>query len=78
MSLSALKPGARAVIAGFATQHHDSTLAHRMMEMGLTIGAEIEVAHLAPFGGAIAVRCRGSLIALRLDDAEIVQVEVSQ
>jgi Fe2+ transport system protein FeoA len=46
-----------------------------MMEMGLTPGAEIEVTHRSPFGGALAVRCRGTLIAIRLSDAKAVVVK---
>jgi Fe2+ transport system protein FeoA len=71
MTLSNLKPGAHAVISNF-----DSTnpLVIRMMEMGLTVGAKVEIAHVAPFGGSIAVRCRGTLIALRLTDAALVEV----
>jgi Fe2+ transport system protein FeoA len=76
MSLSKLEPGSRAVIMDFIRGSADGpgSLIQRMMEMGLTIGAEVEVAHRAPFGGGIAVRCRGTLIALRLTDAEKIQV----
>ena len=70
IKLAAIKPGARGTIIGFSKHE----LTNRLMEMGMTVGTEIEVAHEAPFGGAIAVRCRGTLIALRLDDAQIVEV----
>lgn len=73
-TLAALKPGTRAVVHGFDDTDPTRKLSNRMMEMGLTVGLEIEVAFEAPFGGAIAVRCRGALIALRLTDAAIVQV----
>ena len=72
--LSSLKPGASALVCGFLDHSSDRQLSSRMMEMGLTLGSQIEVAFEAPFGGAIAVRCRGTLIALRLDDAAIVEV----
>lgn len=74
--LGALKPGARAIVCGFDSQDKEHDLSQRLMEMGLTMGAEIEVAHEAPFGGAIAVRCRGTLIALRLADASNVKVSL--
>lgn len=73
--LSALKPGVRAVVCGFNESAEQAIgLARRMMEMGMTCGSEIEIAHEAPFGGAIAVRCRGTLIAVRKSDAAIVEV----
>lgn len=74
MSLANLKPGARAVIKAFTHREDASDLTIRMMEMGLTVGSEIEVAYEAPFGGTIAVRCRGGLIALRTDDATLIEV----
>lgn len=75
MSLDTLKPGARAIIRSFYKNEATVDLTLRMMEMGLTIGSEIEVAYEAPFGGTIAVRCRGGLIALRLEDASLIEVE---
>ena len=76
MSLSHLRPGTRAVIKNFTHSNQgDGSLVQRLMEMGLTVGTPIEVAHLAPFGGAIAVRCRGTLIALRTIDASQIEVQ---
>lgn len=72
MSLNNLKPGARATITKFTGEDHE--LSTRLMEMGLTIGSQIELAYEAPFGGSIAVRCRGSLIALRTTDAAFIEV----
>ncbi|MEW6058514.1 MAG: FeoA family protein [Bdellovibrionota bacterium] len=76
MSLSSLKPGTRAQIIDIHTASQDHSLAIRMMEMGMTVGTELEIVHEAPFGGAIAVRCRGALIALRNQDAECIEVKV--
>ena len=73
MNLAALSPGNKAVICEFGEQ--GDSLVHRMMEMGLTPGAELEVVHRSPFGGAVAVRCRGTLIAIRLTDARAVVVK---
>ncbi|MBI3544167.1 MAG: ferrous iron transport protein A [Deltaproteobacteria bacterium] len=75
--LARLRAGQRGVIDSFHHSHHDPRLATRLMEMGLTVGSEIEVAYEAPFGGALAVRCRGTLIALRLGDAEIVEIRLT-
>ena len=74
MKLSELKPGALAIVSKFSDNDPHKTLSNRIMEMGMTVGSQVKVEHEAPFGGAIAVRCRGTLIALRLEDAEIVEV----
>lgn len=78
MTLAELKPGARATVRGFTEAlNQQNPLSARLMEMGLTVGSELEVAFEAPFGGGLAVRCRGSLIALRLSDARNVEVTAS-
>lgn len=74
VKLSLLGPGARGVVSGFSDLDRPKPLSGRMMEMGLTIGAKVEVIHESPFGGAIAVRCRGTRIALRTTDAEAVEL----
>jgi ferrous iron transport protein A len=75
--LGELNPGARATILSvgkIGNCHAD--LARRLLEMGLLEGAEVEVLHQAPFGGdPIAVRVRGSLIALRRNEACFIEVE---
>lgn len=77
--LSKLKQGSRAVIVNFLVDQATNPLFYsRLMQMGLIEGTIIELAHFAPFGGAIAVRCRDTLIALRLSDAELVQVKETE
>ncbi|HAR43780.1 MAG TPA: ferrous iron transport protein A [Bdellovibrionales bacterium] len=49
--------------------------AGRLLLMGLLEGALVQVVHQAPFGGdPIAVRVRGTLIALRRGEANFVKV----
>ena len=51
-------------------------IVQRLMEMGFLDGSWVEVLHEAPFGGdPIAVRVRGTLIALRREEANLVWVE---
>ena len=51
----------------------------RCLEMGLLEGSDIHIVHEAPFGGdPIAVRVRGSLIALRRHEANGIQVLVDE
>ena len=47
----------------------------RFLEMGLLKGSRVQVMHEAPFtGDPIAVRVRGSLIALRRNEANSITV----
>jgi ferrous iron transport protein A len=77
--LGELNPGAHARIVSVGkNQACDADLTRRLLEMGLLEGAEVEVLHQAPFGGdPIAVRVRGSVIALRRNEANTIEVTVS-
>lgn len=66
--LSEMEVGQRAVIVSGPTL--------RMMEMGMLVGTPVELAHLAPFGGAIAVKCRSTTIAFRIEDAAQIKVRL--
>ena len=46
----------------------------KLMEMGIMEGRELEVSHIAPFGDPIAVEVEGYTLALRLDEAELIEV----
>lgn len=55
----------------------EGDVVRRLLEMGLLEGSQVELVHEAPFGGdPVAVRVRGALIALRRDEANLVDVEV--
>jgi len=75
--LGELNPGASAKIFSVgAVGGCDSSLARRLLEMGLLEGAHVEVLHQAPFGGdPLAVRVRGTLIALRRNEANFIEVD---
>ena len=47
----------------------------RIMEMGVTKGAEIFVRKVAPLGDPVEVTVRGYELSLRKGDAELVVVE---
>ncbi|MBI2894916.1 MAG: ferrous iron transport protein A [Deltaproteobacteria bacterium] len=49
-------------------------LGDRLLEMGLTPGAPVEVVRRAPFGDPMQVRVRGYLLAIRRAQAEQVLV----
>ncbi len=71
--LGSLKPGSRGTILSLTPDPEGVT--QRLLEMGLLEGSPIEVMHEAPFGrDPIAVRVRGTLIALRRQEANLVEV----
>lgn len=47
----------------------------RLMEMGVTRGAEIEVVRFAPLGDPIEVRVRGYNLSLRRSEASAIFME---
>ena len=69
--LSALKPGEKARVAGFELppEHRQ-----RLLEMGLTVGAEFEVVRFAPMGDPIDIKVRGYHLSLRKKEASGVRV----
>ena len=47
----------------------------RIMEMGITKGAEIFVRKTAPLGDPVEITIRGYELSLRKADAELIEVE---
>lgn len=47
----------------------------RIMDMGITKGAEIFVRKVAPLGDPVEVTVRGYELSLRKEDAEMIEVE---
>jgi DtxR family transcriptional regulator, Mn-dependent transcriptional regulator len=54
----------------------DYKVIRRLMDMGITIGAEISVLEVAPFKGPVEILVRGSNLALGRDIAKNVFVEI--
>ena len=55
--------------------HGEGPIKRRIMDMGITKGAEIYVRKTAPFGDPIEVTVRGYELSLRKADAEMIEVE---
>lgn len=49
-------------------------LKRRLMDMGLTHGAEVYIRKVAPLGDPVEVTVRGYELSLRRDDAECVEI----
>ena len=71
--LSDLKPRDKAIIARVKG---DGAVRRRMMDMGLTTGAEILVVRVAPLGDPIEFIVRGYSLSLRKSEAANVDVRV--
>ena len=69
--LSGFAVGERGRVAGFNLPAEQR---QRLLEMGLTVGAEFEVVRFAPLGDPLEVKVRGYHLSLRKKDASGVQV----
>ncbi len=70
--LSALKIGEKARVLSFELppEHRQ-----RLLEMGLTVGAEFEVIRFAPMGDPIDIKVRGYHLSLRKKEASGIRIE---
>jgi len=70
-SLSSLPLGQKGRVLGFALpgEHRQ-----RLLEMGLTVGAQFEVVRFAPMGDPIDIKVRGYHLSLRKNEAAGVLV----
>lgn len=55
--------------------HGEGAIKRRIMDMGITKGAEIYVCKVAPLGDPIELTVRGYELSLRKADAEMIEVE---
>ena len=55
--------------------HGEGAVKRRIMDMGITKGAEIHVRKVAHLGDPIEVTVRGYELSLRKADAEMIEVE---
>ncbi len=55
--------------------HGEGALRRRIMDMGITRGVEVYVRRAAPLGDPIEVTVRGYELSLRLEDADMIEVE---
>ena len=53
----------------------EGAVKRRIMDMGITKGAEVYVRKVAPFGDPVEVTVRGYELSLRKADAEMIEVE---
>ena len=71
MTLKEADPGMKLRVLSIG----ESELKQRLMTMGLIPGTEIKVLRSAPFGDPIAIGLRSYNLAMRRDDAALVEVQ---
>ena len=72
-TLKDMQAGDRARVQGFDAGA--PAYRRKLLSMGLTPGAEIQVIRVAPLGDPVEVRVRGCSISLRKDEAAALLVE---
>ena len=55
--------------------HGEGAVRRRIMDMGLTKGAEVYIRKVAPHGDPIEITVRGYELSLRKADAQMIEVE---
>ena len=55
--------------------HGEGALRRRIMDMGISRGAEVQIGKVAPLGDPIEGTVRGYELSLRKADAEMIEVE---
>ena len=71
-TLKELKPGQSATIVKIGGE---GAIKRRIMEMGITKGAEVAVRKVAPLGDPMEITVRGYELSLRKADAELIEVQ---
>lgn len=71
-TLNSVKCGETVVIVKL---HGEGAVRRRIMDMGITKGAEVLVRKVAPLGDPIEVNVRGYELSIRKADAETIEVQ---
>jgi ferrous iron transport protein A len=74
MTLNLVAPGMRVIVRKLTGTGH---VKRRLMDMGLIPGTEVEVLKTAPLGDPVEIKFKGYNLSLRLEEAEIVVVEIA-
>lgn len=72
-TLGQLQVGDRARVTGFT--HAGSGYRRKLLTMGLTPGAELEITRVAPMGDPVEIRVRGFSLSLRKEESAAMNVE---
>lgn len=70
--LTTLRPGTWGQIEGVCGENDDC---QRLVELGFTPGEWVRVVAAAPLGGSVAVNLRGTVFALRDEEAACIRIK---
>jgi len=72
MTLKEMKPGEQGKVVSIGEK---GPMRRRIMDMGVTPGADVKVVKVAPLGDPIEVTIRGYELSLRKDEASQIVIE---
>lgn len=70
-----LREAAIGVTVKVAKLHGEGAVKRRIMDMGITKGAEVCIRKVAPLGDPVEVTVRGYELSLRKADAAMIEIE---
>jgi ferrous iron transport protein A len=73
-TISDLPCGAFGIISDI---HVEGPVRQRLMDLGIIKGARVEMIRCAPLGDPVQIKVRGTLIALRKKEADMLHIEPS-
>lgn len=71
-TLRQVKIGDQAVVVKL---HGEGAVRRRIMDMGITKGAVVQIRKVAPLGDPIEVTVRGYELSIRKEDAQMIEIE---
>lgn len=72
MTLDKLQSGKQAIVKRIHSQNAER---RRLFDLGITPGTKIESVMLSPLGDPAAYRVRNSLVALRREQTQLIEIE---
>lgn len=71
-SIHSLKKGEKAIIKEFDID----LVPLKLLEMGCLPGNMVELLQIAPFGGPLYLNINGSHVAIRIETARVIEIEI--
>lgn len=72
MTLADMQEGHKAKVVRI---HGNKAIKQRLMDMGITSGAELKIERYAPLYDPIHIKVKGYSLALRIDEGRMIEVE---
>ena len=72
MTLSELRPGDKAKVVSIGST---GAMRQRILDMGVTVGVQVQLIKIAPLGDPVEITVRGYQLSLRKSEAALIQVQ---